>query len=151
MPIEMLTYEALATHLEISPEAARAVARRLHLLRSKSSDGRTLVSVDVGEIRHRRRAPLGRTLEIDALRADIVQLASTVAMHRAEVERERERADRLAAELARLSAETMSVKETTARVEGALAALRVGADKQPPGRLGRLTASVVAADRRACR
>jgi chromosome segregation ATPase len=151
MPIEMLTYEAFATRLEISPEAARAVARRLRLLRSKSSDGRTLVSVDVGEIRHRRRAPLGRTLEIEALRADIVQLASTVAMHRAEVERERERADRLAAELATLSAETMSVKETTARLEGALAALRVGVDKQPPGRLGRLTASVVAADRRACR
>jgi hypothetical protein len=67
------------------------------------------------------------------------------------VEGERERADRLAAELARLSAETMSVKETMTRLEGALAALRVGAEKQPPGRLGRLTASVVAADRRACR
>lgn len=151
MPIEMLTYEALAARLEISPEAARAVARRLHLLRSRSSDGRTLVSVDVGEIRHKRRAPLGRILEIDALRAEIVQLASTVAMHRADVERERERADRLAAELARQSAETVSVRETTTRLEGALAALQVGLDMAPQGRLGRLTASVVAADRRACR
>ena len=72
-------------------------------------------------------------------------------MHRADVERERERADRLAAELARLTAETMSVKETTTRLEGELAALRVGVREQPPGRLGRLTASVVEADRRACR
>jgi hypothetical protein len=47
-----------------------------------------------------------------------------------------------------LSAET---KETTTRLEGALAALRIGVEKQPPGRLARLTASVVAADRRACR
>jgi chromosome segregation ATPase len=151
MSIEMLTYEALAARLEISPEAARAVARRLRLPRSRSSDGKALVNVDVDEIRHRRRAPAGRSVEMEALRAEVVQLASAVAMHKADVERERERADRLAAELARLSAETMSVKETMTRLEGALAALRVGAEKQPPGRLGRLTASVVAADRRACR
>jgi chromosome segregation ATPase len=151
MSIEMLTYAALAARLEISPEAARAVARRSRLPRSRSSDGKALVSVDVDELRHRRRAPAGHGVEIEALRAEIVQLAATVAMHRADVERERERADRLAAELAGLSAETMSVKETMTRLESALAALRVGVEKQPPGRLGRLTASVVAADRRACR
>jgi hypothetical protein len=151
MPIEMLTYEAFAARLEISPEAARAVARRSFLPRSRSSDGKTLVSVDCGEIKHRRRAPVGRSGEAEALRTELVQLATTVAMHRADAERERERADRLAAELAGLRAETMSVKETMTRLEGAVAALRVGLEKQPPGRLGRLTASVVAADRRACR
>lgn len=151
MPIEMLTYEALGARLEISPEAARAVARRLCLPRSRSSDGRTLVSVDMGEIRHQRRAPTGRSVEVETLRAEIAQLASTVATHRADVERERERADRLAAELARLSAETTSVKETTAELQSEFAALRLDVRDQPPSRLGRLAASVVEADRRACR
>jgi hypothetical protein len=151
MPIEMLTYDALAARLDISPEAARAVARRSRLPRSRSSDGRALVTVDVSEIGHRRRAPAGRTAKMEALQAEIVRLASTVAMHGADVERERERADHLAAELAKLTAETMSVKQTTTRLEGELAALRVGVREQPPGRLGRLTASLVEADRRASR
>ena len=76
MPIEMLTYDALAARLDISPEAARAVARRLRLPRSLSSDGRALVTVDMGEIRHRRRAPSARTVKMEALQAEIVRLAS---------------------------------------------------------------------------
>jgi hypothetical protein len=151
MPIEMLTYDAFGARLDISAEAARAVARRLRLPRSRSSDGKVLVAVDMDEIRHRRRAPVGGAVKIEALETEIVRLASTMAAHKADAERERERADHLAAELARLTAETMSVKETITRLEGTLAALRVGMDKPPPGRLGRLTASVVEADRRACR
>jgi chromosome segregation ATPase len=105
----------------------------------------------VDEIRHRRRPPVGRAVEIETLQAEIVRLAATVAAHRADFERERERADHLAAELARLTAETRSVTETTRGLEGEIAALRIGIQKQPPSRLGRLTASVVEADRRACR
>lgn len=151
MSIEMLTYEALAARLDISPEAARAVARRSGLPRSRSSDGKTLVAVDVGGIRHRRRTPSGRTVKMEALQAEIVRLASTVGMHRADLERERERADRLAAQLANVTAEIMSIKETMTRLEDELAPLRIGVQKQPPSRLGRLTASVVEADRRARR
>jgi chromosome segregation ATPase len=151
MPIEMLTYDAFGARLDISAEAARAVARRSHLPRSRSSDGKVLVAVDVDEIMHRRRALVGRTVKFDALEAEIARLACTVAAHRVDAERERERAERLAAELATLTAETISIKETMTRLEGTLAALRAGMDKQPPGRLARLTASVVSADRRACR
>jgi chromosome segregation ATPase len=151
MSIEMLTYDAFGVRLDISAEAARAVARRLRLPRSRSSDGKVLVAVDVDEIRHRRRPPVGRAVEIETLQAEIVRLAATVAAHRADFERERERADHLAAELAKLTAETSSLKDTTRELEGELAALRIGIQKQPPSRLGRLTASVVEADRRACR
>jgi hypothetical protein len=151
MSIETLTYHAFGARLDISAEAARAVARRLRLPRTRSSDGKVLVTVDMDEIRHRRRAPVGCTVKIESLQADIVQLASTVAMHRADFEHERERADRLAAELATLAADAMSATETARRLEGELAALRVGAREQPPSRLGRLAAAVVAADRRACR
>ena len=165
MPIEMLTYGALAARLDISAEAARAFARRLRLPRSLSDDGRALVTIDVGEIRHRRRASAGHAVQMDSLQAEIVQLASAVAVHRADFERERERADHLAAELARLTAETTSLKEETTslkeettslkevatRLEGELSALRCGVQQAPPSRLGRLAASLVEADRRACR
>ena len=40
----MLTYAGLAERLKISPEAARALAKRLRLQRSRSNDGKTLVS-----------------------------------------------------------------------------------------------------------
>jgi hypothetical protein len=151
MPVEMLTYGDLAARLEISVEAARAVARRLRLPRSLSSDGSALVRVDVDKISHRRRPPVGRNMKIETLLAELVRLASTVATHRIEFERERERADRLVAELAALTAEAMSARQAMARLEGEVAALRVGLRERPPSSLGRLTASVVAADRKACR
>ncbi len=151
MSIEMLTYNAFGVRLDISAEAARAVARRLRLPRSRSSDGKVLVTVDVDDIRHRRRPPVGRAVAIETLQADVAQLAATVAAQRADVEHERERADHLAAELATLTAETNALKEAARGLEEEVAALRIGQQKQPPSRLGRLTASVVEADRRACR
>ncbi len=57
MSVEMLTYAALGAHLKISPEAARALAKRLRLPRSLSRDGKALVNVDLAEIRHTPRAP----------------------------------------------------------------------------------------------
>jgi len=50
MPVEMLTYGALAARLDISVEAARAFARRLRLPRSRSSDGKALVAVDLDSL-----------------------------------------------------------------------------------------------------
>ena len=52
MAIEMLTYAALAERLKISPEAARALAKRLRLKRSRSNDGKSLLSVELAEIQH---------------------------------------------------------------------------------------------------
>ena len=164
MSIEMLTYAALGARLNISPQAARSLSRRLGLPRSLSDDGKALVSVDLAEIRHTPRPPRGRAsssallaAKIEALKAEIARLETTAADHRADFERER--ADRLAVELLQATAEIMAAKEMTARLEGEVAALRAGgraggstdSHGQAASRLGHLAATIVEADRKACR
>jgi hypothetical protein len=150
MPVETLTYGALAARLVISVGAARSLVWRLRLPRSQSSDGMTLVTVDPDEIT-RSRSAVACNMKIKTLQAEIARLTAAATMYRADFERERERAEHLAAELVKLMTETMSAKATAARLEGELSALRVDAQQQPEGRLRRLAASVVEADRRACR
>ena len=53
MASEQLTYAGIAERLGISTEAARAVAKRHRLVRSRGNDGKTLVSIDFAEIQHR--------------------------------------------------------------------------------------------------
>ena len=167
MSVETLTYAALGARLKISPEAARSLAKRRRLPRSLSDDGKALVSVDLAEIRHTPRPPRGRqaakvapfAAKIEALNAEIARLEARAADHRADFERERERADRLAVELLQAAAETMAAKEATARLEGEMAALRTGgrgggsidSHGQAARRLGHLAATIVEADRQACR
>jgi hypothetical protein len=164
MSVEMLTYAALGDRLKISPEAARALAKRLRLPRSLSHDGKAVVSVDLAEVRHTPRPPgthqTGNitllTSKVEALQAEITQLEARAAGHRADFERERERADRLMSELLQATAETMAAKEASARLEGELAALRIGGraigdQQQGARRLGHLAATIVEADRKACR
>jgi hypothetical protein len=94
----------LGERLNCSPEAARALAKGLRLPRQRANDGKALVAVDVAELAHKpmpARSPAGD-------RADF----------------ERERADRLMAELLRATADTMAAKEAAARLDGELAALR---------------------------
>ena len=151
MPVEMLTYDALADRLSISPEAARSLAKRLHLPRAVSIDGRARVTVDLDAIAHKARPPLSRKTKIETLQAQIARLEATAATLRADFERERERAERLTAALLKAAADTTAAKEAAARLEGEVAALRVCAGAEPENKLRRLTASVVEADRRACR
>jgi hypothetical protein len=166
MSLEMLTYAALGARLTISPEAARSLARRLRLPRSLSDDGKALVSVDLAEIRHRPQPRGGRqagnitlsAANIEAWKAEIARLEASAADHKADFERERERADRLTVELLQATAETMAAKEAMARLESEVAALRSGgrtvgsidSHGQPPRRLGHLAATLVEADRKAC-
>src|SRR6202040_1937793 len=99
-------YAPLGARLNISPQAARSPGRRLQLPRSLSDDGKALVSVDLAEIRHTPRPPGGRqagniallATKIEALKAEIARLEARAADHRADFERERERADRLTIE-----------------------------------------------------
>jgi hypothetical protein len=168
MSVETLTYGALGARLKISPVAARSLAKRLRLPRSLSDDGKALVSVDLAEIRHTPRPPGGRrqagniallAAKIEALNAEVARLEAWAADHRADFERERERADRLTVELLQATAETMAAKEVTARLEGEVAALRTGgraggsidSHGQAARRLGHLAATIVEADRKACR
>jgi hypothetical protein len=163
MSVETLTYAALGARLKISPEAARSLAKRLRLPRSLADDGKALVSVDLAEIRHTPRPPGGRQAGnialFEALKAEIVRLEARAADHRADFERERERADRLTVELLQATAETMAAKEVTARLEGEVAALRtagraggsIDSHGQAARRLGHLAATIVEADRKASR
>jgi chromosome segregation ATPase len=161
MSVEILTYDALGARLNISPMAARSLARRLRLPRSLSDDGKALVSVDLAEIRHtpgrRQAGDVARlTAKVSALEAEIAQLEARAAGHRADFERERERADRLMAELLQATAETTAAREAAARLEGEVAVLRTRArtdssiDKTER-RLGQLAATLVESDRKASR
>ena len=164
MCVESLTYGALGARLNISPAAARALARRLQLPRSRSADGKALVSVDLTQIRHTPHPPVRRqagdvaelTAQIAALRADNAQLEAMSAGHRADFERERERADRLMAEVRQANAEVTAAREMAARLDGEVAVLRTRArtdssiDKTER-RLGQLAATLVDSDRKAAR
>jgi hypothetical protein len=164
MPVETLTYAALGARLTISAGAARSLARRQRLPRSLSDDGRALVTVDLAEIRHMPR-PRDRhaagdvaaaAATIVALQAEIVRLEAAAAGHRADFERERERADRLTAELLQATAKTMAARETTARLEGFLRSTgRLGHSTDGHGPAARkpalLAADLVAEDRKARR
>ena len=167
MSVEILTYGALGARLNISPGAARSLARRLRLPRSLSEEGRALVSVDLAEIRHTPQPPGSRqagniallAAQIEALKAEIARLETSAAGHRADFERERERADRLMVELLQATAETTAAREATARLEGEVAALRTGgraggsidSQGQAARRVGQLAAILVEADRKAAR
>src|SRR6202158_2350117 len=167
MSVEPLTYAALGARLKISPDAARSLAKRRRLPRSLSDDGKALVRVDLAEIRHTPRPPRGRqagdtppvAAKIETLKAEIARLEAGAADHRADFERERERADRLTVELLQATAETMAAHEVTARLEGEVAALRtrglaggsVDSHGQAARRLGHLAATIVEGDRKGWR
>ena len=161
MAIEALTYAELGARLAISSMAARSLAKRLRLPRSFSDDGKALVNVDLAQVRHSPR-PSGRretssaalTAKITAMQAEIARLEATAARHRDDFERERERADRLMAELLQANAETTAAMAATARLEGLLRTrdrTDDSLDCHGPAarRPGRLAADLVAADRRA--
>jgi hypothetical protein len=64
------------------------------------------------------------TARIETLEADFSKVEAAAAMHRADFERERERCERLVAEVLKATAELMAAREATARIAGELAALQ---------------------------
>jgi hypothetical protein len=135
MPVEMLTYAELGERLKISPEAARALAKRHRLPRSRSNDGKTLVHVDLTEISH---APLARTPQTQAghqvvtalkehiatLQTDLMEMKAIAGGHRADFERECNRTNKLLAELLKANVESTVAREKAAHLEGALSTVR---------------------------
>jgi len=138
MPVEMLNYQELGARLGASAEAARAVTKRLRLPRQRGNDGKTLVAVDLAEIRHKpmpARSPAGHRPDTEGyatyLEAKITELEDQIAQleiaangHRADFDRERERGDSLMTEILKFMAAAMSAREAAARLEGEMAALR---------------------------
>jgi chromosome segregation ATPase len=118
MPIEQLTYVQIAERLGVSSEAARAIVKRHRLPRSRSNDGKTLAAIDLEEIRHKPlyagspRSHRSVTEVVATLKARVAELEAELAQaeershgHRADFERERERADRMVTTQDRLIAE----------------------------------------------
>jgi hypothetical protein len=129
MLVEMLGYVARSERLKISPEAARAHHR---LPQSRSNVDRALASVDLAEIEHKPLLDRSRRVDtftmkacIDSLQKELAKVeAMAAAAHRADFDRERDRAQHLVAELLKATAAAMAARESTARLEGELLELR---------------------------
>jgi len=138
MAVEMLTYAALGERLGSSAEAARALVKRLRLPRQRANDGKALVAVDLTEINHtptprtatgrspddHRAAAAALKARIETLEAELAKLEAAAAGHRADFERERERCDRLVAEVLKTTADLLAAREAAARLAGELEAFQ---------------------------
>jgi len=122
MPTEQLTYAQIAERLSVSTEAARAIVKRNRLPRSRSNDGKTLAAIDLEEIRHkplpaRSRGHQSVTDMVGTLKARVTELEAELDRaeersrgHRADFERERERADHMVTIQDRLIAELENLR-----------------------------------------
>jgi chromosome segregation ATPase len=99
MPVRKLTYTILAERLKCSLEAVRS-----------------LVTGEVATLKVR----------IQALQTKLAKLEATAASHRADYERERDRADRLLTELLKANANITGAM--AAKLEGEIAAMRLAAE-----------------------
>ena len=97
MATEQLTYDHLAERLGTTREAARAIVKRHRLPRSRSNDGKTMVTVDLDELHHKplpARSQRGRQSVTEAvatlkarvaeLEAELVKAEERSAGHRAD-------------------------------------------------------------------
>jgi hypothetical protein len=134
MPVEMLTYAELGDRLKVSPEAARALAKRHRFPRFRSNDGKTLVQVDLTEINH---SPVTRASpnqgghqvvtalkeHIATLQADLSEMRAVAGGHRADFEKECDRTNKLLAELLKANIDVTAAREKAARLEGSLSTM----------------------------
>jgi hypothetical protein len=110
----------------------------LRLPRQRANDGKALVAVDVAELNHKPmlRTVTGRSPDdpraiaaalktrIETLEAELAKLEAAAAVHRADFERERERGDRLMAEVLKTTADLMAAREAAAKLAIELAAFQ---------------------------
>jgi DNA repair exonuclease SbcCD ATPase subunit len=139
-------------HTPQQPREARAAEDREFFAGARAPADR--LAVELLQATAETMAANEVTARLEALNAEIARLEASAADDRADFERERERADRLAVELLQATAETMAANEVTARLEEEVAALRAAGSVEDHGqaarRLGHLAASIVKADRKAC-
>jgi hypothetical protein len=130
MAIEMLSYRQLGERLGCSRDAARELVKRLRLPRHMANDGKALICIDLSEINHNPAptqspaGPLPETVSQECIEPKQAGRRRQLC-YQAALERERERAERLMAELLRAKADILAARGTVARLEGELAALRL--------------------------
>jgi uncharacterized membrane protein YccC len=127
MATEQITYDHLAERLGTTREAARAIVKRHRLPRSRSNDGKTMVTVDLDELHHKpparavtARSPVGHqsvTEAVATLKARVAELEAELAKaeersagHRADFERERDRTDQMVTAQDRLITELENLR-----------------------------------------
>ena len=131
MTAEMLTYVGIADRRGFS-SAFKAFVSRFRLPRQRSNDrNRPMTAALVGPATVAARSPDGDqsvvatlTARIETLEADFTKIEAAAAMHRADFERERERCERLMAEVLKATADLMAAREAAAMIAGELAALQ---------------------------
>jgi hypothetical protein len=108
----------------------------MRLPRQRGNNGKALVAVDLAELNHTPmpRAATGRSPDdhhavaaalkarIETLEAELAKLEATSAGHRADFEHERDRCERLLAEVLKATADQMVAREAAARLAGELEA-----------------------------
>ena len=103
--------------------AVLAFVKPVSLPRRHRDNGNPIVAVDLAERPDDHQVATLKA-RIESLEADIAKLEATAAVHRADFERERERCERLMAELLKTTAELMAAREAAARIAGELAAFQ---------------------------
>jgi hypothetical protein len=127
MASETLSYRQIGERLGCSRDAARELVKRLRLPRHMANDGKALVCIDLSEINHNptpSQSSAGQLPVTASQKCIKPRQEGTAASYQAALERERDRAERLMAELLRAKADTLAARATVARLEGELAALR---------------------------
>ena len=131
MSVETFTYAAITDRLGFS-SAFRAFVNRLRLPRQRRHNGNALVAVDLAERPTvAARSPEGDqsvvatlTARIETLEAEFTKVEAAAAVHRADFERERDRCDRLMAEMLKMTADMMAAREAAARLAGEFEAFK---------------------------
>jgi hypothetical protein len=127
MPAEILACAAIADRLGFSSEAGRALVDRLWPWSRRASNRKAGVAVDLAE----RQMVIARDdpsvvaplmARIETLESELAKVEAAAAVHRADFELERQRCERLMAEVLKATAELMAAREATARIAGEFAA-----------------------------
>ena len=108
MPAEQLTFAQIAERLSVSPKAARAIVKRHRLPRR--NDGKTLAAIDLKEIRSVTDVVTTLKARVAELETELAQAEERSRGHRADFERERERADQLVTTQDRMVAELEALR-----------------------------------------
>jgi hypothetical protein len=128
MPANMLTYGRITDRLSFS-SAFEALVNRFRLQRQRRNDRHEVTTVGLAEHPTVTRSPESDqsvvatlTARLETLESDFAKVEAAAAMHRADFERERERCERLMAEVLKSTAELMATREAAAKLAGELAA-----------------------------
>jgi hypothetical protein len=132
MSAETLNAAAITDRLGFSSGGFWAFARRLFLPGQRRNNGNAHVAVDIAERpaiaacsqEGDQSVVATLTARITTLEAEFARVEAAAAVHRADFEHERERCERLMAEVLKSTAELMAAREATARLAGELAAFR---------------------------